>query len=393
MRGRSSRRVGRAGAVSLSPAGVVRGVRHRAGLGAERFGGRVRPAVAEGRRVLRILIPAVFFLAACAPDSAHEVHPPQIWTKATEVTRRFVPVSYDTLWSYGSLNDTLLAMPGELLAAPRGGVFLFDHISARVMYFNANGEAGWSWGRKGQGPGELMDVRAMSIDHGGGVVLVDQGNRRLIRLSPSGALILERPLEIEATYVDGIARRDGGYVLYTNGDVPWVLLDEDGGGSRHLPAPSQEWEEMDFYQRMGHLAAWSDDAWVFGFEVGNGWYVFREDSVVANPYVEHTDFPVLTVAVMRESNTTTTRKSVERVPGSALNLSVRGDTLAVFFEGISPHRARTLDLYNLGTGAYIQSLPIPRATSAVLGGNGVIYSLSRGELSPLLRAFQPRRSP
>jgi hypothetical protein len=284
-------------------------------------------------------------------------------------------------------------MPGELVAAPRGGVFLFDHITARITYFNATGEVGWSWGRKGQGPGELMDVRAMSVDHGGGVVLVDQGNRRLVRLSPSGETLLEQPLEIEATYVDGIAPRDGGYVLYTNGDVPWMLLDEDGVDSHRLPAPSPEWEEMDFYQRMGHVTAWGDDAWVFGFEVGNGWYVFGEDAIAAYPYVEHTEFPVLTVSVVRDGNTTMTRKSVERVPGSALNLSVRGDTLAVFFEGAGPHRARTFDFYDLETGTYIHSQSIPRATSAVLGESDVIYSLSRGDVSPLLRAFQPRRSP
>lgn len=329
---------------------------------------------------------------ACNPGRPTEVEPVNIWSAANDVPRRFASVLFDTLWTYGSVDDTILQMPGEIVPAPHGGVYVFDLAANRATHIDDAGRVAWVRGRRGQGPGEFMDVRALSEDRDGGVVLADHTNGRLVRLDPEGNLVQEVPLIIEASYVDGIATVDGGYALYTNGEPSLLIVDEDGEIKARLASPSVEWERLDWMQRTGDAVSWSEDAWVLGFDVGNGWYVIRGDSVAAYPYVEHTSFPVMAVTVVTEGATTTTTRRLPRVPNSGSTLSVKGDTLAVFFEGQSPDRNRTLDLYDLTTGAYIHSVATPRASDVVLAEDGTIYTLSRrGGLYSIVTALKPRK--
>ncbi|WP_423928306.1 hypothetical protein [Candidatus Palauibacter sp.] len=339
--------------------------------------------------VIALLLPLSI---ACNPEGSVEVEPGNIWSEANDVRRRFASVVFDTLWTYGSIDDTVLQMPGEIVPAPHGGVYVFDLAASRAVHIDEAGRVAWVWGRRGQGPGEFMDVRALSEDHDGGIVLADHGNGRIVRLDPDGNLVREVPLLIEASYVDGIAAVEGGYALYTNGEPSLMIVNEDGREKARLANPSVAWEGIHWMQRTGDVVSWSGDAWVLGFEVGNGWYVIRGDSIAAYPYVEHTSFPVMTVTVATEGATTTTTQRLPRVPYSGSTLSVRGDTLGVFFEGRSPDRNRTLDLYDLTTGAYIHSVATPRASDVVLAEDGTIYLLSRRSgLYSIVTALKPRK--
>ena len=120
-----------------------------------------------------------------ALDAAISDEQPFVAGSGERITREVV---YDTLWTYGGPDDTLLAAPITMAAAPMGGVYVLDAGMRKVYHF-ADGRLVWSWGTVGGGPGEIRDVRAMDADpETGGVVLVDSRNRRIILLS-AGRLI------------------------------------------------------------------------------------------------------------------------------------------------------------------------------------------------------------
>lgn len=288
---------------------------------------------------------------------------------------------WDTLWTFGGTGDTLLASAGYLVPDDRGGVFVMDYLLPKVHHVDADGTLRWSWGTKGRGPGEWSDGRAMALDVNGGVVLVDYGNRRIVNLSYDGDLIGEVGYDIRSLVVFGVAVLQSGlYVMHTEAPVPWILVDRDGKAvdSTSVELPSG-FGDLSLYQRGGLVARWKEDRWVFGFEVGNGWFTFRREAVdLASPYVEHTDFPP------RDG------PGAGDLAVSAVSLSVRGDTLAVLFGGNTRARLYWLDLYDLNSGAYLKSLFLPMpAKYAVMGPEGQVFLVTY-DLYPTVMAIRPR---
>lgn len=290
---------------------------------------------------------------------------------------------WDTLWTFVGTGDTLLASAGYLVPDDRGGVFVMDYLLPKVHHVDADGTLRWSWGTKGRGPGEWSDGRAMALDVNGGVVLVDYGNRRIMNLSYDGDLIGEVGYDIRSLVVFGVAVLQSGlYVMHTEAPVPWILVDRDGKAvdSTSVELPSG-FGDLSLYQRGGLVARWKEDRWVFGFEVGNGWFTFRREAVdLASPYVEHTDFPP------RDG------PGAGDLAVSAVSLSVRGDTLAVLFGGNTRARLYWLDLYDLNSGTYLKSLFLPMpAKYAVMGPEGQVFLVTY-DLYPTVMAIRPASS-
>ena len=64
--------------------------------------------------------------------------------------------------------------------APDGRVFVADSGNNRVQYFTANGSFLGKWGKRGTGPGELKNPRAIAVSRDGKRVYVaDSGNNRI----------------------------------------------------------------------------------------------------------------------------------------------------------------------------------------------------------------------
>ena len=239
----------------------------------------------------------------------------------------------------------------------------------------------WSWGREGSGPGEVRDVRAMTLSSSGDLVLVDSGNRRIVSLSSEGRLVGEVPLSIDAGYVSGVVSlQSNRFVMATNGLVPWILVDQSGKQVQIVDTPSGV-GELSALQRFGFIAKWKQDRWVFGFQNGNGWFTFRSSAMeMASPYVEHTGFP----------SSDATRLPIGEMVHSAVSLSARGDTLTVLFAGITRGQFYWLDRYELQTGAYIDSLLLPQPVKqAVVGSQGLVFVVTY-DIVPTLMALRPR---
>ena len=140
----------------------------------------------------------------------------------------------------------------------------------------------------------------MTINADGEVVLADSGNRRLVWLSGEGkwvrAVSLPQPAgEWVTGTVNGIVAQNGSsYILNTMDDVHLLRVSDTGASEGPVPVPWTGFRNMDPLQTYGELASGPDGRWVFGFGVGNGFFIFSgPDPQGAYPYIEHVDFPPL----------------------------------------------------------------------------------------------------
>lgn len=337
---------------------------------------------------------ATLLLAACGAES----RPYPVLSLFSEGAgeRVVVPARYDTLWVYGGLADTLLSVPGPLVPARDGGVYVLDLQFARVSKFSEDGAVSWSRGRSGEGPGEFGNVRAMTARKGGGVLVADSGNRRLLYFLPDGALAKEVTVHDDSfTLISGVVElADGAVVLDTDGPTPWLLVLPDTGETTPIPAPWAGFDRMNYLQRSGNISG-SGSTWVFGFVAGNGFFVMEHDVVAGtHPYVEHAEFPE--VAVLSPERGTTIVRHLSRPRYSGYALSVREDTMFVLPGGTTPARRRVLDKYSLTTGRYLASQMLPgTATKFAVAGNGKVFlaAMDQSGLFPVLLSLRLRFAP
>ena len=129
---------------------------------------------------------------------------------ATVVTRR---LTFDTLWVHGGPSDTIMLNADRVAAFPDGDAAVLDLLGRRVHRMGAEGVV-WSWGTRGDGPGEIDHVRDLDVNAQGEVVLADSGNGRLQWLSGDGQWLREAGLPDGTINVDAIASLEGGdYIL------------------------------------------------------------------------------------------------------------------------------------------------------------------------------------
>lgn len=340
------------------------------------------------RGTVEIAFLATVSLGACGGETTYPVI--SLFTEGAGV-RSGDRVWYDTLWAYGGPADTVLASPGPMVATDDGGVYVLDYTLKTVSKISGDGEVVWSWGQQGEGPGEVKNIRAMTAWGEGGVVVADSGNRRLIRLSSDGELVAETTVRDDSfSLMTGVVELpQGDVVLSTNGQVPWWIVTSGTGETRPIATPWEGFQRMHAMQWSGMVAGHGDQ-WVFGFQLGNGFFVMNHDAVAGQyPYVEHTEFPEV-VSHSPTRGTTVTGLAAGATP-SAHSLAVKQDTLLVLSGGTTPTRRRVLDKYDLATGRYVGSQLLPwRTTSFAVSGNDKVFLVSRDPsgLYPTVVALQ-----
>lgn len=306
-------------------------------------------------------------------------------------------VAYDTAWSFGGTVDTLLAAPSRLSVAPGGGVYVLDVGTNQVLRISG-GQLAWSWGSSGEGPGELRRVRAMAVDvHTGGPVLVDSGNRRLVRLSSDGTLLGEQSFTSPVwTTEDLVALSDGsGYVASSYGMDGATLLRISLDGATH-ESVTPDWpgfREMEMIQLGMALFVGAGDMWGLAFKTGNGFWVVAGDSARAHPYVVHTDFPAIADQETTEGSASTRRVALAAPPvDAAYDVDSRGDTLFVLASDSDEDGEPVLDLYSLTSGLYLESRRLPGGSSIFALAGDTIFVVDRGGLVPSVLSLVPSES-
>lgn len=331
------------------------------------------------------VLPFVVTLTACGGGPGTPI---PLFSPATDSERVFSEVAYDTLWAIGGPRDTLLAMPSFPRAYGTNGLVFFDIQSQSVHRLGDDGRVHWSYSKVGEGPGEMLNVRALDVrERDGAVILVDSGNQRMLTLDANGEVVDEVPLPVGGIVHSVSVLSDDAIALFSSRDPHWHVWNGDEmRGSGGVP---DQMRGMSFLQLQGRTTPWKNDKWVFGMGLGNGWFVFRDTTVVGvYPFVEHTDFPEVRYARQGLSRTS---YMVNRPPSSARSLSVRGDTLHVLFGGHGPSAGRLLDKHDLNTGQYLETSLLPHyANRAIVGANGTVFTITSAEVYPTIVALTSR---
>lgn len=306
-----------------------------------------------------------------------------LFSEDDDVARVASEAAFDTLWVVGGADDTLLAAPALVRPDGKNGVVVFDLQSSKAYRFGADGLLHWSWGQRGEGPGEIKNVRALDVLADGTVVLVDSGNGRIVSLDAArGELVTEVPLPAEVGIVRGVSALSGDRLAVHGSRVFWGVV--DAGDVREAGSPVGL-GELQSLQHQGAVSGWADERWVFGFAVGNGWMVFHGDSLASvHPYIEHLPFPA--VRWFRQG-ARTVRHHVRRPPETGRTLSVIGDTLFVLFGGRGALRGRQIDKYDLRTGEYIESDAIPHYANQAVVSPGRLFTINNSSLYPTIVAL------
>lgn len=121
-----------------------------------------------------------------------------IWTDATQWT-------VETDLSIGMVDGPSEYLFGRVVdvdAASDGRIYVLDQQAAEVRVFDPEGSYLYSFGRAGQGPGELSDANPLGavaalMTPNGVVVVPDFGNRRVNRFAADGEFIGSFPVRLE----------------------------------------------------------------------------------------------------------------------------------------------------------------------------------------------------
>ncbi|HEX5131472.1 MAG TPA: hypothetical protein VFX92_03180 [Candidatus Krumholzibacteria bacterium] len=114
--------------------------------------------------------------------------------------------------------DATFVQPGAICVAADHSFFVVDG-DGFVVHFSRDGEALARFGRKGEGPGELMDPLVAALDPQGRLLVYETGNRRFSFLQPDGTFIKSMPYQ---DFVERLAfTRDGALMVLATGDA-WM---------------------------------------------------------------------------------------------------------------------------------------------------------------------------
>ncbi|MDE2763723.1 MAG: hypothetical protein OXK74_13215, partial [Gemmatimonadota bacterium] len=274
------------------------------------------------------------------------------------------------------------------------GIYVLDVRAQQVVKLTHRGNLMWVWGTRGDGPGEVQRIRAMSATPDG-VVVADSDNQRLLWVDSVGRLQREARIRAQSRStvgsIEGIATLKSGYVLEATGTLWPILLATGEQQSSARPF----WPilgKMPSLQRIGMVTGTGEDEWVFSFLYGNGWIRFKGDMpLAAHPFVEHSDFPRLVVEKRREGlMTVTSTRHQKRPRRMTSDVKSAGDTLLVL--SATGRGRRVIDKYDMLSGEYWYSQELPGASKIAVAGDRIVVIDNSG-LTPTIRSYQVTRRP
>lgn len=323
--------------------------------------------------------------SACGPDRpSHSWRSLDLFHDGAGV-RLDRDATYDTVWAYGK-SDSILANAHAIEALGDGDVVVLDVLAQRIHRIGPHGVL-WSWGRRGQGPREFRNVRSFTINDNDEIVLADSGNRRIVWVSSRGQWLRETALPnsspgLFSGAVTGlVALPDGGYVLSRLDQVPWIEIPDSGGIGKQIPVPWDGFGMMHPLQTLGHVATGAGSTWVFGFALGNGFFVFDNlETVGSYRYLSHAPFPEIVIA--QEDGRGVSVGYLERPRYVARDMHIRGDTLWVLAS------YGRLDSYDLASGHYIESITLPGLVKGFTWSGDLLVVIHATGLYPAISALQ-----
>ena len=304
-------------------------------------------------RLAVVMVSLSTFSASC-DDYDVQRSSVELWTPDATHSRWFLGDSIEVLWTIGTdASDTTLLSP-RLLVADSLGVTVWDDGRMGVTRISSDGTWQWTFGNRGEGPGEFRSVSGMAPLPDGGVVIADAANGRLTLIDKRGDLLEEIGLKELRHPASVAALANGDFIVYSmDASRPFVVV----GSEREVVEIEFPWSplrDLLSLERQGRVVA-VRDGWVFGLTTGNGWWHFSaDDGPHAYPYAEHTEFPVVATQVS-DRGRRTLRRLINPVY-AAWGLAARGDTLFVHFAGRTEDPLSVVDLFLTPDGSYLGSI-------------------------------------
>jgi len=116
-------------------------------------------------------------------------------------------------------DNYLFYEPNAIASDRKGHIYVLDSKNFRVQVFDANRKFLRSFGRKGQGPGDIGRPECLDVDEAGNVYVGDPGNGRIGIFDPAGKWL--RAISIPSTNIV--------FRIMKNGDILLRNPNLDGG--------------------------------------------------------------------------------------------------------------------------------------------------------------------
>jgi hypothetical protein len=175
--------------------------------------------------MLSIGIGALLCLAGCSTDADN--------------ADRELKWTFEPEWTLGGVEDRgeLTFSELESFQVASDGherLYVLARGEHEVLVINVDGKILNTFGRQGQGPGELDDPWALRTESDGGIVVSDMGERRLVRWASDGSL--RESIALRIPVADPRIMLDGPSLWYTtvtalgNGRAEYQLIEERPSG-------------------------------------------------------------------------------------------------------------------------------------------------------------------
>lgn len=300
--------------------------------------------------------------------------------------RAFQEVGWDTVWSVGGRDDTLLHRPSAL-RPHREGLVVWDQGRFQVLAFDEEGELEWRFGAEGEGPDEFQDVPDLQVATDGRVFVYDHANQRVTVLRPDGAV--ERRVGLADVPRSNTLAVPGdtmlAFVSMSSPVDPLQVLDLDGNEVFRGDFPWDGFTNLSTISRQGRAHSLGD-RWAYAFLITNGWFGFEglESMDYFGGFVEHQGLPTV---VERRSRDETNQRLAERPRCTACALSISDSLLVVHHGGHSDHARALLDLYRWDDGTYVGSRLLPGSVRQAMAVGDLVYTLEEDPF-PVLTALR-----
>lgn len=117
--------------------------------------------------------------------------------------------------------------PSDLAVSETGQIYVVDGVNNSIKAFDAKGKFLFSFGQKGEGPGDFNYPLGIDIDDSGVVYIADTGNHRIQAFTAEGRFLYEVDLpagEKPADPTDVAVQGDGSHCYIVDNDNHNILV-------------------------------------------------------------------------------------------------------------------------------------------------------------------------